>query len=139
MSTAERLAARYTLACCHLDVDEWAPGMRRLRWAPGAPHHLAAIARVPDGPDMHDYDREYVVPDFDDNAVIGRLYALVIKVYAAAEEVALITRTGRRPAVRITTSGAISYSHGETIAEALILALEAGAAERIRNRLRGVQ
>lgn len=130
----ERLAARYENACESLDVDAWVPGMRRMSWAPMLWHHRHGSGRVPEPPPDRDCDGELAIPDFDDHAVIGHLYAIVLKVYADAQEVALITRTGRRPAVRITTSSATSFSHGETIAEALVLALE--AAVSIRNAAR---
>lgn len=135
----ERLAARYTHACESLDVAAWVPGMRRMSWAPWLWHHRHGSGRVPEPPPDRDCDGELAIPDFDDHATVGHLYMLVVKVYADAKEVALITSAGRRPAVRITTSGSTSFSHGETIAEALVLALEAAVSIRRAARRGGVQ
>jgi hypothetical protein len=118
-------AARYFAACHAINRDEWAPGMRWLRWAPGTARHLQIAGRVPDGPDMHDYDREHVVPDFTDPATVGCLLAAVREVWACPT---LFTRPtvsgwtvmhGRGMGKRL--------GDGPTEADALIAALEAAA------------
>jgi hypothetical protein len=131
MSTVDRLAARYSSACHALNRDEWAPGMRRLRWAPGAPDHLAALTRVPDGPDLHDYDREPVVPDFTDPATVGCLLAAVREAW---QDGGIHAKSAYRPAEGARwlalPPGGYAHGYGETEAEALIAALEAAAARR---------
>ena len=125
-------AARYFAACHALNRDEWAPGMRRLRWAPGTARHLQIAGRVPDGPDMHDYDREHVVPDFTDPATVGCLLAAVREVLCAAYPAA------ERIDLHIFDDGQVNLGHdygigvvsGATLADALIAALEAAAARR---------
>ena len=133
--------ARYFAACHALNRDEWAPGMRWLRWAPGTARHLQIAGRVPDGPDMHDYDREHVVPDFTDPATIGVLLAAVREAWAcpvvhvswegpdlSPGETLPETTPGRRFWRAWLPGHPIGY--GETEANALIAALEAAAARR---------
>ncbi len=77
------LAERYTAVCHALNRDEWAPGMLRLSWAPSKPYHLQPSGRVPEGADMYDYDRDPVVPDFNDPATLGWLLAAVREVWGS--------------------------------------------------------
>lgn len=120
-------ADRYFAACHALNRDEWAPGMRWLRWAPGTARHLQIAGRVPDGPDMHDYDREHVVPDFTDPATIGILLAVVREVWASPT---LFVRPAASGWTVMRGRGMGKLSDGETEADALIAALEAAAARR---------
>jgi hypothetical protein len=120
-------ADRYFAACHALNRDEWAPGMRWLRWAPGTARHLQIAGRVPDGPDMHDYDREHVVPDFTDPATVGVLLAAVREAWASPT---LFVRPTASGWTVMRGRGMGKLSDGETEADALIAALEAAAARR---------
>ena len=120
-------ADRYFAACHALNRDEWAPGMRWLRWAPGTARHLQIAGRVPDGPDMHDYDREHVVPDFTDPATVGVLLAAVREAWASPT---LFVRPTASGWTVMRGRGMGKLSNGETEADALIAALEAAAARR---------
>jgi hypothetical protein len=120
-------ADRYFAACHALNRDEWAPGMRWLRWAPGTARHLQIAGRVPDGPDMHDYDRDHVVPDFTDPATVGVLLAAVREVWASPTLFARPTASGWTV---MRGRGMGKLSDGLTEADALIAALEAAAARR---------
>ena len=120
-------ADRYFAACHALNRDEWAPGMRWLRWAPGTARHLQIAGRVPDGPDMHDYDREHVVPDFTDPATVGCLLADAREAWASPTLFARPTASGWTV---MRGRGMGKLSDGETEADAIIAALEAAAARR---------
>jgi hypothetical protein len=120
-------ADRYFAACHALNRDEWAPGMRWLRWAPGTARHLQIAGRVPDGPDMHDYDREHVVPDFTDPATVGVLLAAVREAWASPT---LFVRPTASGWTVMRGRGMGKLSDGLTEADALIAALEAAAARR---------
>jgi hypothetical protein len=120
-------ADRYFAACHALNRDEWAPGMRRLRWAPGTARHLQIAGRVPDGPDMHDYDRDHVVPDFTDPATVGCLLAAVREALASPT---LFVRPTASGWTVMRGRGMGKLSDGLTEADALIAALEAAAARR---------
>ena len=122
-------ADRYFAACHALNRDEWAPGMRWLRWAPGTARHLQIAGRVPDGPDMHDYDREHVVPDFTDPATVGVLLAAVREAWASPTLFARPTASGWT-VMRGSGAGMGKLSDGPTEADALVAALEAAAARR---------
>jgi hypothetical protein len=122
-------ADRYFAACHALNRDEWAPGMRWLRWAPGTARHLQIAGRVPDGPDMHDYDRDHVVPDFTDPATVGVLLAAVREAWACPTLSAawcFVPHPGGDWFVPRIPADA----YGDTEADALIAALEAAAARR---------
>jgi hypothetical protein len=120
-------ADRYFAACHALNRDEWAPGMRWLRWAPGTARHLQIAGRVPDGPDMHDYDREHVVPDFTDPATVGVLLAAVREAWASPT---LFVRPTASGWTVMRGRGMGKLSDGETEADALVAALEAAATRR---------
>ena len=120
-------ADRYFAACHALNRDEWAPGMRWLRWAPGTARHLQIAGRVPDGPDMHDYDRDHVVPDFTDPATVGVLLAAVREAWASPT---LFVRPTASGWTVMRGRGMGKLSDGLTEADALIAALEAAAARR---------
>jgi hypothetical protein len=103
--------------------------MRRLRWAPGTARHLQIAGRVPDGPDMHDYDREHVVPDFTDPATVGCLLAAVREEWASPTLFARPTASGWT-VMRGSGAGMGKLSDSLTEADALVAALEAAAARR---------
>jgi hypothetical protein len=101
--------------------------MRWLRWAPGTARHLQIAGRVPDGPDMHDYDREHVVPDFTDPATVGVLLAAVREAWASPT---LFVRPTASGWTVMRGRGMGKLSDGETEADALVAALEAAATRR---------
>jgi hypothetical protein len=108
----------------------WLPGMLAMSCdGPMQPVRLTGQPR-PHWPDEYDWPHDLGLrtPDLSDTETLARLLDLVRSMHNDADQVGVYRAFhSGEPYVRVDHGGAMAYLRGRTVAEALVVALEAAA------------